>query len=243
MRKMKTGVIWWTSLVFLACLLGLGTFASAKIYKWEDESGVHYTDDIYKVPPQYRPKPDSEKDEEDKTIRITPGTEGIPSMEENEEIPVEESDLPPEEKETEEPAGMSEEARAALEDAIAFLEKDIERYKTYYDKKSSRRNTKSLKNTLLGTISERNTLAKRLTNIDADAAKDAAGYLQSSISRDEVYKGKRGRVGEGSEVLFKGMLNPIKADEGTKSDLIQKLTTALEVDKELQEAREKENSS
>lgn len=234
----KTGILaLLIGIVGVVVILGFSETASARIYKWKDETGIHYTDDYYRVPPQYRPKGEP-KPQPDDPLQIP-----FPTMNEEDEESVEETDINEEGgelKEEEDYIGLSEEAKGTINKVIAFLEKDIERYKSFYDLKSSRRNTKRLKETLLGTISERQQLANDLETIDSDAAKGVAGLLKSSSSRDEELKGKKGRIGDGSRTLYKLMINPVKAEEKTKMNMANNLKEFLaEEEKKAKEAEEK----
>jgi hypothetical protein len=233
----KTGILaLLIGVVGVVVMLGFSETASARIYKWKDESGIHYTDDYYTVPPQYRPK-DEPKPQPDDPLAIP-----FPTMNEEDEESVEETDISEKggELEQEEEPGISEQAKETINQVIAFLEKDAERYKSFYDLKSGRGNTKRLKETLLSTISERQQLANNLEEIDSEAAKGAAGFLKSSSSRDEELKGKKGKVGKGSGTLYKLMLNPVKAEEKTKIKMAKNLKLFLEEEeKKAKEAEEK----
>jgi hypothetical protein len=224
-------------------LLGFSETASARIYKWKDETGIHYTDDYYAVPPQYRPKEEPEPQPDD------PLAIPFPTMKGDEEEPVEETDIGEdggESKQEEEVSLLSDEAKGTINKAIAFLEKDVERYKTFYNLKSSRGNTTRLKETLLSTISERQQMANNLEEIDSDAAKGVAGFLKSSSSRDEELKGKKGKVGQGSSTLYNLMINPVKEEEKTKIKMAKNLKLFLEEEekkaKELEEKKAKEKA-
>ena len=234
----KTGIlVLLLGIVGVVVLLGFSETASARIYKWKDETGsVHYTDDYYSVPSQYRPK-DEPKPQPDDPLQIP-----FPTMNEKDDESVEETDIAEEggELKQEEEAGLSDEAKGTINQVIAFLEKDVERYKSFYDLKSGRSNTKRLKETLLSTISERQQLANDLEAIDSDAAKGVAGFLKSSSSRDEELKGKKGKIGRGSGTLYKLMLNPVKAEEKTKIQMAKNLKQFLEEEaKKVKEAEEK----
>ena len=207
-------------------VLGFSETASARIFKWKDESGIHYTDDYYRVPPQYRPKGEPKPQPED------PLAIPFPTMNEEDEESVEEEDILGEggELKQEEEATLSEDAKSTINQVIGFLEKDADRYKSFYDLKSGRGNTKRLKETLLSTIPERQKLASNLEGIDSDAAKGVAGFLNSSAKRDEELKGKKGKVGLGSGTLYKLMLNPVKSEEKTKMQMAKNLKQFLEED-------------
>ena len=143
-------------------------------------------------------------------------------------------------KQEEDDPGISEGAKKTINQVITFLEKDVERYKSFYDLKSSRGNTKRLKETLLGTISERQQLTKNLEEIDSDTAKGVAGFLKSSSSRDEELKGKKGKIGFGSGPLYNLMINPVKEEEKTKIQMANNLKLFLEEEeKKAKEAEEK----
>ncbi len=234
----KTGILaLLIGIVGVVVLLGFSETASARIYKWKDETGIHYTDDYYAVPPQYRPK-DEPKPQPDDPLAIP-----FPTLNEKDEEPVKETDMGEEGgelKHEEDDPGLSDAAKGTINQVIAFLEKDVERYKSFYDLKSGRRNTKRLKETLLSTISERQQLANNLEEIDSEAAKGAAGFLKSSSSRDEELKGKKGKVGIGSGTLYKLMLNPVKEEEKTKIQMANNLKLFLEEEeKKAKEAEEK----
>jgi hypothetical protein len=237
----KTGIFaLLIGIVGVVLMLGFSETASARMYKWKDEAGTHYTDDYYAVPPKYRPTG------EPKPQSTDPLLIPFPTMNDEAEDPeesVEETDVGEQgdelKAEKDEP-GLSDEAKRIINQAIVFLEKDAERYKSFYSLKSSRRNTKRLKETLLGTISERQRLAKNLGAIDTEAAKGVMGFLQSSISRDEELKGKTGRAGLGSGRRYKLMINPVKAEEKNKIEMANNLKQFLQdEDKKAKEAEEK----
>ncbi len=147
-------------------------YASAQIFKWEDEKGIfHYTDSLELVPPSKRSKPDLK-------IRTVYGNP-------KKEIKQDEKSSDAKENSEEKEADSLNIDPKILERSISLFSSEIERDKklsTYYPNSV---NGKKINSQLAAGIGPKKELYQALLEEDTPAIQEAKSFLKTNIKEDQ----------------------------------------------------------
>lgn len=161
--------------------------ASAKIYKWKDDTGkVFFTDDESKIPAKFRKGNSIKKVREVRPV--SGGTGGGTSSSGGSADPVADT-------EEEKPAGiLSAKDKTIVKSAVALLKKEVAKDKTIVKFTLSDRKAKNIVRQLQSAIPEKKKVLADLEKVKAPEAGATAGFLKTSITADEALSVNMPRV-------------------------------------------------
>ena len=200
--------------------------AEAVIYKWKDDNGkTHFTDDPTKVPEAFREKPFLENskntNEEVKSGREKDQVEGNVVSEKNEDV----------EKEDGKQAGLTDAQRSTIEAVVNFLKEDIPRYDKIYTYPPSRSKFRALKLAVAGSTAQKKGILEQVNQHDLPLLDSVSEFLKASIVADE----KSQKVLPTTIVSTRQtqtLMNRLKSEAGQEAQLLEKLTDALNAEKD-----------
>jgi hypothetical protein len=191
--------------------------ANAAIYKWRDENGkAHFTDDPAKVPKEFRKNPIIKDSKTRRTRKKkTPGKEN--TIETSSET---EKSAGAEEK------GLTQEQRSTAEAVVSFFNTDISRYEKFYSWPASRSKFRKVKETVAGATPQKQTLLKQVSQDNFPLFEEISKFLETSIAEDQKSQ-KVVPTTITSRRQTQALMNRLKSEAEQETQLLKKVTTAL----------------
>ncbi len=220
-------------LIFAATLLNLsGDGCEAAVYKWKDETGkVHFTDDLNRVPEEFRkehfkrklpptiPKSKSPIKHKEKSNREKEGV-----------APESEEDTEKEESKKDE--GLTVAEKSAADAVIAFFKEDIPRYDDLYKIPPSYGNTgirkwRKLKSAVVATIPQKQTLIEQISISERPLFKEIVSFLKKAIQADEKTSKRGMPISKNTRPLVNKLSSRLNAQAASEEKFIEQLKEAL----------------
>lgn len=220
-------------LIFGAILLNLsGDRCEAAIYKWKDETGkVHFTDDLNRVPEEFRKEYFKRKLPPTIPKSKSPIKHEKKSNQEKEGVaPESEEDI--EEKESKKDEGLTAAEKSAADALITFFKEDIPRYDEIYKippgyRLNGIRKWKTLQRTVVATIPQKEALVEQISVFERPLFKEITRFLQKAIEADEEVATYGALTSKNTRPRVNKLSSRLNAQAASEEKFIEQLKEAL----------------